>query len=75
MLFIQVFNCIFLLVRKTSRNFNPAMCKAARVTIAEVEEIVEVDQIDPENVHVPGVYVQRVIKGNKYEKRIEVGKA
>lgn len=49
------------------------MCKAARITIAEVEEIVEVDQINPEDVHVPGVYVQRVIKGEKYEKRIEVG--
>lgn len=49
------------------------MCKAGKITIAEVEEIVEVDQINPEDVHVPGIYVQRVIKGEKYEKRIEVG--
>lgn len=48
------------------------MCKAGRVTIAEVEEIVDVGEIDPNDVHVPHIYVQRLIKGPKYEKRIEV---
>ncbi|XP_033738346.1 succinyl-CoA:3-ketoacid coenzyme A transferase 1, mitochondrial-like [Pecten maximus] len=57
--------------RKTARNFNPPMCKAGKVTIAEVEEIVEVGEIPAEDVHVPHVYVQRVIKGPSYEKRIE----
>lgn len=57
--------------RKTARNFNPPMCKAGRVTIAEVEEIVEDGEIPQEDVHVPHIYVQRVIKGPKYEKRIE----
>jgi 3-oxoacid CoA-transferase len=57
--------------RKTARNFNPPMCKAAKVTIVEVEEIVEVDTIPPEDVHVPSVYVHRIVKGPKYEKRIE----
>ncbi len=53
-------------------NFNPPMCKAAKITIAEVEEIVETGEIDPEHVHVPSIYVQRVVKGEKYERRIEV---
>ncbi|KAK7100757.1 succinyl-CoA:3-ketoacid coenzyme A transferase 1, mitochondrial-like [Littorina saxatilis] len=57
--------------RKTARNFNPPMCKAGKITIAEVEEIVEVGSIPAEDVHVPHIYVQRVIKGPKYEKRIE----
>ena len=48
------------------------MCKAARVSIAEVEEIVEVGDIDPDDVHVPSIYVQRVVLGQNYEKRIEV---
>lgn len=48
------------------------MCKAAKITIAEVEEIVPVGSIPPEDIHVPHAYVQRVIKGLKYEKRIEV---
>ncbi|XP_052273538.1 succinyl-CoA:3-ketoacid coenzyme A transferase 1, mitochondrial-like isoform X1 [Dreissena polymorpha] len=60
-----------LVFRKTARNFNSPMCKAAKVTIAEVEEIVEDGQIDPNDVHIPHVYVHRVIKGPKYEKRIE----
>lgn len=60
-----------LIFRKTARNFNPPMCKAARITIAEVEEIVENGEIDPNDVHVPHIYVHRVIKGEKYEKRIE----
>lgn len=58
-----------LIFRKSARNFNPAMCRAAKITIAEVEEIV--DEIDPDFVHVPSIYVHRVIKGEKYEKRIE----
>ena len=57
--------------RKTAQNFNLPMCKAGRVTIAEVEEIVEVGDLDPEAVHVPSVYVQRVIKAPQLEKRIE----
>jgi acyl CoA:acetate/3-ketoacid CoA transferase len=48
------------------------MCKAAKVTVAEVEEIVPVGSIAPEEVHVPGVFVDRIVKGDKYEKRIEV---
>lgn len=60
-----------LIFRKTARNFNPPMCKAANITIAEVEEIVDAGTIPAEDVHVPGVFVHRVIKGEKYEKRIE----
>ncbi|ODM88669.1 Succinyl-CoA:3-ketoacid coenzyme A transferase 1, mitochondrial, partial [Orchesella cincta] len=63
-----------LIFRKTAWNFNPPMCKATGVTIVEVEEIVDVDQIPPEHVHVPGIYVHRVIQGKGYEKRIEVVK-
>lgn len=59
-----------LIYRKTARNFNPMMATAGKVTIAEVEEIVELGDLDPENIHTPGIYVQRVIKG-KFEKRIE----
>ncbi|XP_068630419.1 succinyl-CoA:3-ketoacid coenzyme A transferase 1, mitochondrial [Battus philenor] len=58
-----------LIFRKSARNFNPAMCRAAKVTIAEVEEIVEA--IDPDFVHIPSIYVHRIIKGDKFEKRIE----
>ncbi|CAK8685511.1 unnamed protein product [Clavelina lepadiformis] len=57
--------------RKTAQNFNPSMCKAASVCIAEVEEIVECGEIEPENVHIPGIYVKRVMQGKDYEKRIE----
>nr|AXY94677.1 succinyl-CoA:3-ketoacid coenzyme A transferase 1 [Habrobracon hebetor] len=60
-----------LVFRKSARNFNPVMAKAAKVTIVEAEEILEVGQIDPDQVHVPGIYVQRIIKGRNYEKRIE----
>lgn len=60
-----------LIFRKTAANFNPPMCKAAKITIAEVEEIVEVGEIPGEHVHIPHIFVQRVIKGPKYEKRIE----
>ncbi|CAH1243089.1 OXCT1 [Branchiostoma lanceolatum] len=57
--------------RKAARNFNPPMAKAAKITIAEVEEIVESGTIPPEDVHVPSIFVQRVFKGDKFEKRIE----
>ncbi|NP_001171772.1 succinyl-CoA:3-ketoacid-coenzyme A transferase 1, mitochondrial [Saccoglossus kowalevskii] len=60
-----------LIFRKTARNFNPPMCKAAKITIAEVEEIVDVGEIDPENVHIPSIFVHRIIKGESYQKRIE----
>jgi len=60
-----------LIFRKTANNFNLPMCKAGKVTIAEVEEIVECGEIGPDEVHVPGVYIQRVVKGDAYEKRIE----
>ncbi len=60
-----------LVYRHTAMNFNPMMATAARVTIAEVEELVEVGDIDPDHVHTPGVYVQRIFQGQGYEKRIE----
>ena len=60
-----------LVFRKTARNFNPAMATAASVTVAEVEEIVELGDLDGDHVHTPGIYVQRIIRGEKYEKRIE----
>ncbi|KAK2578221.1 hypothetical protein KPH14_009766 [Odynerus spinipes] len=60
-----------LVFRKSARNFNPVMCKAANVAIAEVEEIVEIGQLDPDQVHLPGIFVDRVVKGPHYEKRIE----
>ena len=63
-----------ILSRKTARNFNPPMCKAGQITIAEVEEIVENGEIKEEDVHVPHIYVQRVVQGRDYVKRIEVGK-
>ena len=60
-----------LIFRKTAMNFNPPMCKAAKITIAEVEEIVEAGEIPAEQVHVPSIYVHRVVLGKNYEKRIE----
>jgi 3-oxoacid CoA-transferase subunit A len=60
-----------LIYRKTSRNFNPMAATAGKVTIAEVEELVEVGELDPDQVHTPGVYVQRIFQGSGYEKRIE----
>ena len=60
-----------LVYRKTARNFNPMMATAAKITIAEVEHLVEPGEIDPDLVHTPGVYVKRVIQGTNYEKRIE----
>lgn len=60
-----------LVFRKTARNFNPLAAAAGRITIAEVEEIVEVGELDPDGIHTPGVYVQRILLGENYEKRIE----
>ncbi|MDQ7949019.1 MAG: CoA transferase subunit A [Pedobacter sp.] len=60
-----------LIFRSTSRNFNPVMAMAGKVTIAEVEELVEAGALDPDQIHTPGVYVHRIFKGNNYEKRIE----
>ena len=60
-----------LVYRKTARNFNPMMATAARVTIAEVEEIVELGALDPEAITTPGIYVHRLIRGPHYAKRIE----
>ena len=60
-----------LMYRKTARNFNPMMAAAARITIAEVEELVEPGAIEPDQVMTPGIHVQRMILGTKYEKRIE----
>jgi len=60
-----------LVYRRTSRNFNPMMATAARITIAEVEHLVEPGVLDPEMVHTPGVYVSRIFQGTDYEKRIE----
>ncbi len=60
-----------LVYRKTARNFNPMMATAARITIAEVEELVEPGMLDPDQVMTPGIYVQRIVKGARYEKRIE----
>jgi len=60
-----------LVYRKTARNFNPLMAAAAKITIAEVEELVEPGQLDADQVMTPGIYVQRIVKGARYEKRIE----
>ena len=60
-----------LVYRRTARNFNPVMATAARVTIAEVEELVEPGQIDPDHVVTPGIFVKHIIRGALYEKRIE----
>src|SRR5437870_5414483 len=60
-----------LVYRRTARNFNPVMASAARVTIAEVEELVEPGQIDPDHVITPGIFVKHIVRGRLYEKRIE----
>ena len=60
-----------LIYRRTARNFNPVMAAAAKVTVVEVEEIVPVGAFEPDNIHTPGIYVDRVIQGARYEKRIE----
>ena len=60
-----------LVYRKTTRNFNPMMATAARITIAEVEHMVEPGELDPDAIHTPGIYVKRIVKGAAYEKPIE----
>jgi 3-oxoacid CoA-transferase subunit A len=60
-----------LIYRKTARNFNPMMATAAKVTIAEVEELVETGTLDPDAIVTPGIYVQRIFEGHGYEKRVE----
>jgi len=60
-----------LIYRKTARNFNPMMATAAKATVAEVEEVVAIGALDKDNIHTPGIYVDRVLKGAKFEKRIE----
>jgi 3-oxoacid CoA-transferase subunit A len=60
-----------LVYRHTAMNFNPMMATAAKTTIAEVEELVEVGQLSPDEIHTPGIYVHRVLRGAQYEKRIE----
>lgn len=60
-----------LVFRKTARNFNPMAATAGKITVAEVEELVEVGSLDPDQIHTPGVYVQRIFQGANYEKRIE----
>lgn len=60
-----------LIFKGTARNFNPAMAGAAKITIAEVEELVEAGTLDPNQIHIPGIFVQRIFQGEKYEKRIE----
>ncbi len=60
-----------LIYRKTARNFSPMMAAAGRITVAEVEELVEVGELDPDQIHTPGIYVQRIFKGTQYEKPIE----
>lgn len=60
-----------LIYRETARNFNPLAAMAGRITIAEVEELVEVGQLDPDHIHTPGIFVQRILEGSAYEKRIE----
>lgn len=60
-----------LIFKGTARNFNPLMCGAATVTVAEVEELVAPGELDPNHIHIPGIFVQRVFQGRNYQKRIE----
>lgn len=60
-----------LIFRKTARNFNPMMATAGKVTVAEVEELVEVGELDPDQIHTPGIFIQRIIQSKDLEKRIE----
>lgn len=64
----EVGNLIF---KGTARNFNPNMCGAAKVTVVEVEELLPAGSLDPNQIHIPGIFVQRIFQGAKYEKRIE----
>jgi 3-oxoacid CoA-transferase subunit A len=60
-----------LIYRKTARNFNPMMATAGRVTVAEVEQLVEVGSLEPDQIHTPGIFVQRIVEGHGYKRRIE----
>ena len=60
-----------LIFKGTARNFNPVMCGAATITVAEVEELVKPGELDPNHIHIPGIFVQRIFRGENYEKRIE----
>lgn len=60
-----------LIFKGTARNFNPIMCGAAKITVAEVEELVPAGKLDPNQIHIPGIFVQRIFEGKNYEKRIE----
>ncbi len=60
-----------LIYRKTARNFNPIMATAATTTVVEVEELVEIGELDPDQIHTPGIFIDRIFKGKKFEKRIE----
>lgn len=60
-----------LIFRATARNFNPLMAMAGKITIVEVEELVPAGELNPDHIHLPGIYVHRIFKGEKYEKRIE----
>jgi 3-oxoacid CoA-transferase subunit A len=60
-----------LVYRKTARNFNPLAAMAGAITIAEVEELVDAGELDPDQIHTPGIFVQRILEGGSYEKRIE----
>ena len=60
-----------LIFKATARNFNPNMCGAATITVAEVEELVPVGSLDPNQIHIPGIFVQRIFEGKDYKKRIE----
>ena len=60
-----------LIYKGTARNFNPLMAMAGKITVAEVEELVPEGQLDPNQIHTPGIFVQRIIQGQNYEKRIE----
>jgi acyl CoA:acetate/3-ketoacid CoA transferase alpha subunit len=60
-----------LIFRKTARNFNPMVATAGKITIVEVEELVPVGTLDPDQIHLPGIYVQRIFQGQNYQKRIE----
>lgn len=60
-----------LIFKGTARNFNPCMCGAANITVAEVEELLPAGALDPNHIHIPGIFVQRIFQGENYEKRIE----
>ncbi len=60
-----------LIFKGTARNFNPCMCGAAKITVAEVEELVPAGTLDPDQIHIPGIFVQRIFQGAHFEKRIE----